>query len=90
MATFECGDVELAIGSSGYRERNFIDEFGKRRNEVTSSLWVYTIGNVKPARIYKAYEGVTIYYYLYKIHVLRLGRDLQNPFTEVDAKYWTM
>ena len=90
QASFDCGDEILSIGSSGYSYIEFIDLFGKKRSEQTSGLYIYISNKPETNRSFRAYTGLTIYYYIYEIQVLRLGRDLQNPFTEVDVKYLEM
>jgi hypothetical protein len=87
QASFDCGGEMLSIGSSGYSYMEFIDIFGKKRSELTSGLYIYISNKPGTNRSFRAYTGLTIYYYIYKIQVLRLGRDLQNPFTEVDVKF---
>jgi hypothetical protein len=86
VASFDCGDEIISIGSSGYGYTEFIDVFGKKRNEQTSMLDIVLDNHPETLRSYLAYAELTIYFYEYKIQVLRLGRDLQNPFTEVSTE----
>ena len=87
QASFDCGDKLISIGSGNYGFADFIDVDMKSRSEQTSSLWITIRDHPETMKIYRAYTGLTIYYYIYRIHVFRLGRDLQNPFTEVNVKY---
>jgi hypothetical protein len=87
VASFDCGDKMVSIGSSNYGVADFIDFVGNSRSEQTSSLWIVISDQPETMKNYRAYTELTIYYYIYRIHVFRLGRDLQNPFTEINVKY---
>jgi hypothetical protein len=90
VASFDCGGEIISIASGGYFNAEFIGQFGDKRNETMSQLFVSMRGKPESLRIFYGYTGMNIYYYLYKIQVIRLGRDFQNPFTEVNVKYWEM
>jgi hypothetical protein len=90
VASFDCAGETIAIASSGYEYTEYIDISGKIRKEQTSTLFIVMRDKPETRRSFTAYTGLTIYYYIYKIYVFRLGRDLQNPFTEVNVKYWEM
>lgn len=85
--TFNCGNESLHFASSGYDSTEFIDVLGKKRGEITSRLYVGMSGKPETIKDFRAYTGLTIYYYQFQIQVLRLGRDLQNPFTEASVGY---
>jgi hypothetical protein len=87
VAWFDCDDEAISIGSSGYGYLEFIDSVGNKRNENTSTLWISIDNHQGPLRIYRAYAGLTIYYYKYKIQVLRLGWEPLKPFTEINIQY---
>ncbi|MBN2084509.1 MAG: hypothetical protein JW748_04740 [Anaerolineales bacterium] len=87
VASFDCDGEIIFIASSGYGYYTFIDMFGKKRSETTSSLWITIGDHPEKSRVYRGYAGLVIHYYNYKIEVLRLGRDLQNQFTEVNMGY---
>jgi hypothetical protein len=86
VASFDCGDEIISIGSSGYGLSGFIDQFGIKKDEGTSRLDIVLDSHPETLRGYLAYAGLVIHYYKYKIHVLRLGWDLQNPFTEISVE----
>jgi|WetSurMetagenome_2_1015567.scaffolds.fasta_scaffold116720_3 hypothetical protein len=86
QASFDCGEEIISILSTGSGLTGFIDMFGKKRDERTSGLHVFMQNKPETRRVFRAYTGLTIYYYQYRIQVLRLGWDLQNPFTEISVE----
>jgi hypothetical protein len=86
-ASFICGDMEFSLASGSYELREFIDEFGEKRNETLSGLSAGMAGKPEAQRYYRAYAGMRIYYYSATIQVIRIGNDRNNIFTEVQATY---
>lgn len=89
VASFQCDDDIISIASGGYFNGEFFDQSGKKRNEMLSQLFISMRDKPEASRTVYAYSGMTFYYYLYRIQILRFGMDLQNPYTEVRVKYAT-
>jgi hypothetical protein len=87
VASFDCGNEKINVGSSEYGISGFVDVYGKKRDEQLSRLSIGVDGRPETYRDYWAYSGLIIYYYTYRIEILRIGRDLQNPFTELNVTY---
>jgi hypothetical protein len=87
VASFQCDEDIISIASGGYFNGEFFDQSGKKRNEMLSQLFISMRHKPEASRIVYAYSGMTFYYYMYRIQILRFGMDLQNPYTEVRVEY---
>jgi hypothetical protein len=85
QAIILCEFGNLELGTSNYEGREFIDEFGNKKTEATAGLWVSIEDQPETRQFYRAYGGLSIFYYSYRIQVLRIGADLQAGFTEVEV-----
>jgi hypothetical protein len=75
----------FSIATSNFFRREFIDEWGNKRDEETAALYVMIFHQPDTYKIFDGYAGLSIYYYSYKIHILRLGYDKDGLFTEIDV-----
>ena len=87
VASFLCDGEIISIASGGFFNADFIGQSGEKRNETLSQLFISMRDKPEASRMVYAYGGMTFYYYTYRIQIIRLGRDLQNPFTEVRMEF---
>jgi hypothetical protein len=79
------GNTDLGFASYNLVFMEFVDEFGKKRNELTGNLQVVISEKPETSRGYTVYPGLSIYYYSYTIKIIRFGFDTQSWFTEIDV-----
>lgn len=82
---YSCGNGDLYFTGYSASEIEFVDQFGKTRNERTFGLWIAIANQPESHLYYRTYDGLTIYYYSYTIRVLSVGSKSSYVHIEVDC-----
>ncbi len=82
---YSCENGDLYFTGYSSSEIEFIDQFGKNRNERTFGLWIAIEKQPESHLYFRAYEGLTIYYYSYTLRVLCVGYQSSYVDIEVDC-----
>ncbi|MBN2085075.1 MAG: hypothetical protein JW748_07595 [Anaerolineales bacterium] len=86
QASFHCGNDYLTLGSpSSYYFADFIDEFGDRKMEKMSGLWISIKNKPESRKYFAVYAGLSIHYYSEIIEVYTIGVDIIDHFIEVEV-----
>jgi hypothetical protein len=84
-AQYSCENGELSFTGYSSSEKEFIDQFGIIRKERSFGLWIAKSGEQETHLFYNAYEGLTIYYFLYKFYNFNVSYDSSYLSFEVEC-----